>query len=58
VYLLLEDNLVQQTPRVPGQFLLGTVTPTVLDILVALVSHYAPWPRYVLGLTHCVVGHS
>jgi len=26
--------------------LLGTGMPTVLDIFVALVSHYAPWPRF------------
>ena len=57
VYLLLENHLVKQTPRLPGQFLLGTVMPTVLDIFVALVSHYAPWPRCALAPTACVVEH-
>jgi hypothetical protein len=37
--------------------LLGTVTPTVLDVFVALVSHYAPWPRCVHATTCCIIGH-
>jgi hypothetical protein len=28
-----------------GKFLLGTEHPTLLDVLVALVSHWTPHPR-------------
>lgn len=31
-----------------GGFLLGTDHPTLLDVFVALVSHYTPHPRYAL----------
>ncbi|QRV88784.1 glutathione S-transferase [Ceratobasidium sp. AG-Ba] len=36
-----------------GKFLLGTEHPTLLDILVALVAHYTPHPRFVWLEENC-----
>lgn len=48
VFKILEEDLVKGIPRRPGQFTLGTDAPTFLDIFLAMVAHYAPYPRYVL----------
>ncbi|CAE6421388.1 unnamed protein product [Rhizoctonia solani] len=36
-----------------GTFLLGTEHPTLLDILLSLVAHYTPHPRYSWFREHC-----
>ncbi|KAF8677694.1 glutathione transferase [Rhizoctonia solani] len=36
-----------------GTFVLGTQHPTLLDVLLALVAHYTPHPRYSWFEEHC-----
>ncbi|KAG8690857.1 hypothetical protein FRC11_008571 [Ceratobasidium sp. 423] len=36
-----------------GTFLLGTGHPTLLDVLLSLVAHYTPHPRYSWFEEHC-----
>ncbi|QRW17020.1 glutathione S-transferase [Rhizoctonia solani] len=36
-----------------GTFVLGTQRPTLLDVLLALVAHYTPHPRYSWFEEHC-----
>jgi len=45
LWKLMEENLCNLESRGEKTFLLGTHSPTVLDIIVLLVVHYGPgWP--------------
>ncbi|KAH7094223.1 hypothetical protein BKA62DRAFT_775481 [Auriculariales sp. MPI-PUGE-AT-0066] len=45
IFTIIETEFIAKTLRQPGQYVLGTDHPTVLDIFLAVVVHYSPKPR-------------
>ncbi|KAG8909883.1 hypothetical protein FRC00_009260 [Tulasnella sp. 408] len=52
-WTLLETQLGPGVKGFSGKFLLGTDHPTVLDVYMTMLAHWAPYPRYTWFKENC-----